>query len=520
MNGPDPNPPSVGTPTRIIPFSKWECGLSLVVLCLIGVLLFLRLGDRPILGDEAETSILARNILRYGIPKTNDGLNTLTLFGTEIDNNADGVWIWSPWLDEYAVAASFLVFGTNPWSARFPGAFFGMLSVVALGGLLWSRHRSFRSCLMGMAGLGFMELFLLHARQARYCSLLILGQIILIAGLDGVWRGNRQGKFLIALGFLCQFYCNYTVCVANSFALALLICFGFRKQRFLDLVIAVGLIFLGALPWLLYAQPWGQSGELGIDPYGLKLQHFSLETHFQILPLFLLLAPVCFRHNSPAGQIRTGIGFGVVLFFVAFLLFTPLVPGGHLRYLLPLFPLSVLLIVECIDRLPVSEGSRWFLFLIFGLSNLPAWGTAWFLVPNRPYQLPLANLLGEITHDYVDQSEVLVEYLNKHSKPGESLLSPDPEFGLIFHSHLRVLDARLLKSLPIPDPDWIAPVPISGGLPTMLDGRYGHLAARYQPIGIDVPESKYGGNVPDPEFREFRTAPRRTRFILYKKMSK
>ena len=39
-----------------------------------GFLLFYQLDNRLLWGDEAETALLAKNVLRFGIPKTTDGM--------------------------------------------------------------------------------------------------------------------------------------------------------------------------------------------------------------------------------------------------------------------------------------------------------------------------------------------------------------------------------------------------------------------------------------------------------------
>jgi hypothetical protein len=55
-------------------------------------LLFYRLDDRLLWGDEAETAVLARNVTRLGLPYTDDGRNVVRLYGSEIASSAHGVW--------------------------------------------------------------------------------------------------------------------------------------------------------------------------------------------------------------------------------------------------------------------------------------------------------------------------------------------------------------------------------------------------------------------------------------------
>ena len=77
----------------------------------VGFLVFFNLGGRMFWGDEAETGMLAKNVLRFGVPRVNDGTNDITLHGDKIDANPAGVWTWSPWLQEYLAAGSLGIFG-------------------------------------------------------------------------------------------------------------------------------------------------------------------------------------------------------------------------------------------------------------------------------------------------------------------------------------------------------------------------------------------------------------------------
>ena len=95
-------------------------------------LLFCNLDGRLLWGDEAETALLAKNVLRFGIPKTVDGVNHITELGNFRDENTGHIWTWTPWLQEYVTAASYLVLGETTWSSRAPFAAIAWLSIVLL----------------------------------------------------------------------------------------------------------------------------------------------------------------------------------------------------------------------------------------------------------------------------------------------------------------------------------------------------------------------------------------------------
>jgi hypothetical protein len=101
---------------RVIGIASMYVALAAVVFFFA----FYNLGGRALWGDEAETATLARNILKFGLPKVDDGVNHISLHGDKYDAR-DGIWTWSPWLQEYVAAASFAAFGTTTWAARAPG---------------------------------------------------------------------------------------------------------------------------------------------------------------------------------------------------------------------------------------------------------------------------------------------------------------------------------------------------------------------------------------------------------------
>src|SRR3989344_4117838 len=63
-------------------------------------------------GDEAETALFGRNILKYGMPKGWDGTNIMGINNAVVlDRNL--INHTSPWAQYYMVAASFAVFGES-----------------------------------------------------------------------------------------------------------------------------------------------------------------------------------------------------------------------------------------------------------------------------------------------------------------------------------------------------------------------------------------------------------------------
>jgi hypothetical protein len=102
-----------------------------IILALAAFLLLFHLDHRPFWQDEAETAGLARNVLKYGVPRSYDGVNIISQEqGREYDQNF--LWRWSPWLQIYIAAAGFKIGGLTTYAGRFPCGFGNCLHISGL----------------------------------------------------------------------------------------------------------------------------------------------------------------------------------------------------------------------------------------------------------------------------------------------------------------------------------------------------------------------------------------------------
>ena len=226
-------------------------------------LLFHGLDNRPLWGDEAETALLAKNVLRFGIPKTVDGVNHITVLGDLRDENAAHVWTWAPWLPEYLVAGVYRLFGENTWASRAPFTALGWLSVILLAHVSYRIYRDHRVALASAFLLTTSEIFLLQSRQCRYYSITVLAEVLLVYGASELLRNRPQAIWFLVSALTLQFYTNFIVAAANIPLLIALSWFARRqRQALIKVAITAGLLALMALPWLVYARTWQQSREL------------------------------------------------------------------------------------------------------------------------------------------------------------------------------------------------------------------------------------------------------------------
>ena len=151
--------------------------VAIIIVITGAILIFSNLSNRYLWEDEAETALLARNILTYGIPKAFDGKNLISQeLGRDYDKNY--IWRWTPWLDKYITAASFKVFGEGTLSARAPFALFGVLSLISI---YFVSKRIFKDPWLGVLSMTFLAFsipFLLYVRQCRYYSIGFFASIL------------------------------------------------------------------------------------------------------------------------------------------------------------------------------------------------------------------------------------------------------------------------------------------------------------------------------------------------------
>src|SRR3990172_11633055 len=117
----------------------WKPDVIVVLLTLLTAPLFLYgLGSTYLWQDEAQTALLARSVLRHGVPMVGEGPESLSARAGE-DAGPGGVYLQIAWLQAYVAAAGFALFGESAWAARAPFALAGWLSVPLVA---WTMRRA------------------------------------------------------------------------------------------------------------------------------------------------------------------------------------------------------------------------------------------------------------------------------------------------------------------------------------------------------------------------------------------
>jgi len=539
-----------GPPPALAPDDPRDAGRRVAyglvaVLAVFGLLW--DLDDQLLCADEAETALLGLNVLRFGLPVGMDGVNEITILGGS-DLNEDGVYVWSPWLDEYVSAASFFLFGRSATAARIPFALMGLASVGLLGWLAWRLSGSHRVVLTTLFLYVTCVPFLLHARQCRYYAILMLAQVWLLFGLHQLLRGrSAAGVVNVALAVAVEFYSNYIVLPSNVAALALVGLLTWRSRPWVlrQLVVSGAIAAVLATPWLLYVDATRQVSILNWTRFADTLVYYLGEIHFHILPLFILLVPTLSprvrRSLFGAGSDDADAGRReILLFIVAGMVIQLLVmspaPVVFFRYLTPLVPSLMLLgsfvIVAWAGR---RRWAAWALVTTVALTNLAGVSTGFpFPPPEAPADsLPMPQVdaahsprstylahLAALATESTDRVEDVATFLRKHAGPEDRLYSPAPEHTLWFHVGVRGIDARVHK-LDFKDlPEWIVPVSPSSWRevpPLQLPDA---VRRQYREVRLQVHASPPGTRRPDPHAHVDASPPATEPFVILQRKAR
>src|SRR5438093_883203 len=122
----------------------------------------------------------------------------------------------TPWLDKYLAAGSFAVLGESTFAARFPFALLGLLCVISVYPLALALFRDRWIGVLAMAFLALSVPFILHVRQCRYYSPIILCSIWALYFFVGIARGRR----LAVAGFVTAMTLLFQSSILNAAATA------------------------------------------------------------------------------------------------------------------------------------------------------------------------------------------------------------------------------------------------------------------------------------------------------------
>ncbi|MEO5356319.1 MAG: glycosyltransferase family 39 protein [Nitrospirae bacterium YQR-1] len=509
-------------------------------LCLYTIfILCYNLNDKYLWPDEAETANLAISITKFGLPRAYDGKNYISLYGPSVFENESHIVTWRPWLDEYIAAASFKILGQTTAAGRFPFALIGVATVFLTTLLAYRIFNSHRAALTAALFIATSEMFVLHARQCRYYSLVIFAEVCLIFAVYLIMAGKKpKGIIVLTLSMAIQFYTNYIVLAGNIFALWIFALFTEKRNTgmIFSVFVSSAVFTLMALPWLVYAKPWHQSSYIGHGEFMTKFKFYLAEIHFHFFSFFLFLIPLAYYMHrrltikdryaamSKVSTVQSDLAFLLLLTIPLNLLIVPLAPGIYVRYMVHLIPNFVLLTVFILTTYVSSAWLRVSLICLLCFTNFISYVSAWpvrilndVVVTLHEPRATVLSLVNVIKTDSLNRLEDTVKYLRKKGNPGDTILVSCPEFPLMFYTGMQVINARFLDSVNFTSlPNWILTECVTeetNVAPLYPPPDY---AVYYRPLIIDIHDGPTIGNMPNPDIYEQFTAKNRGHITVYK----
>ena len=458
QNGPTSNDSTAGLYHRqsIIHIS------FVLVLLIAAVVLFTNLSGQRLWADEADTAVLARNIIEYGIPRAWDGRTFIDSDRGE-RTNSHLVMVSTPWVPFYVTAMSFALFGESELTARFPFALAG-LATVALLYVLVLRVTGNRSAAFVAAFLLTMNpQFLLYARECRHY---VLNMLLTLAMLTAFLRlAQRPREVFFVFSTVLLYHVTPLAACANLAALGALTLVhpGFASQRrafWLRLPIVLSL----TLPSLLLS--WGVVKEVvtflpGIAEAAARLSQISIEATVAIPVLSWVVLMLAVRGLLHTGDRRwlalAGFPCVVYIMVVPIVLSTTDIWVLGLRYVCALLPLAAGMSGVLVARasrgrtVPAVALVALLTFTHLGWNSLfwaftkgnafPTQTSASFHTPPRLFhkivRTDLAGYVRGLFEPNPGSVSEIVEYLRFHAKPDDILITNYAWEPIYYYTDLR-----------------------------------------------------------------------------------
>jgi len=516
----------------------------IIILALGAFLLLFGLSDRPFWQDEAETAGLAKNVLKYGVPRAYDGVNIISQEqGREYDGNF--LWRWSPWMQIYVAAGGFRLFGLTTFAGRLPFALMGLACIFLVYRLVRHNFGDRNWALCAAALLTCSVPFLLYARQCRYYSLGALFTLISLYNFEEDWQSKFSPALLLCLSIGFLFYTNYLLFFSYVMPAFLIGIWLYPREFPLKrtAIIALSTLIIIVPGLLLFRiQEQSQIVNLIVIPN-------NLENYFRDLFQFMIPLPIAayllWRWRRVFWT-RAGIpgepGEKFILFLgliiVGNIMFLSLAPQCEHRYLVHLYPVCAIILGWVVLR-------AWRYYKISGvLLAILLLFTNWlYLVPmdwlqiaNRPNysnhqmlsypNLPLKLYLAELFSPYPDVNRNFIRFFQAQARPGDLILTTYGDLPLQFYTPFQVIGGLQGKISASRQPDWVV---------SRYEIRYNRdynlqdsekfireklsLATDYQAITLPWEDEPFG-NRADPYYHRFVPAANPlAQVVIYKKLT-
>jgi 4-amino-4-deoxy-L-arabinose transferase-like glycosyltransferase len=492
----------------------WINIILLAIICAAFFLILANLGNQYLWQDEAETALVSKTILSYGMPHGYDGKN---FFSQELGSDYGKNYIWRRlmWLPYYTVAAFYSIFGMSTFVSRLPFALFGVGSVYMtyLFSAKWWQSR--RKALIAAAMLTLCVAFLILSRQCRYYSMVIFFSLLsLYAYAMLIERKKHAGLMLFASSMLL--FHSQHIYIGILFATVLLHAVLFHRDRLKPLVIVIASVLIVNIPWIIWLTGVNFAIAYGTNVMPLWMSIIKMVAdiiHF-VFPAWLLLLLITVLIWR---RIKMGIFFAdkraafekisLPIFFIIFNMIMILVvsPFPFFRYMSPSIPLLIVLMALIIDA-AINVN------VVFAGAAI-----AFVIWPGQ-----LRSYIYEITHDFNGPIEGICKYLNEHGSADDVVAITYGDMPLKFYTKMRVIGGLTGENLePAKNAKWVI-IRKYANCSTDIEVKRYLLQnvdfTKYRPVSIDYPDT-LNENREDPARHFFRTQIYEDRVTIFERIN-
>ncbi|RPI55949.1 MAG: hypothetical protein EHM55_06315 [Acidobacteria bacterium] len=436
--------------------------LVVVLIALLSLPLFLYgLGNTYLWQDEAQTALLGRSVLRYGVPMVGQGTESLSAH-MGADAGLHGIYFQISWLQAYVTAASFRLFGESSWSARVPFALAGWLCVPLIAWVV-VRAGGNRAAARVAALLTATSIpFIVCSRQSRYYAL-TTAAVLLVAATYAIVVERAALRRPIGLAS-AAFAASATLLVLSFDVTAMGVLgviaihwalFSGQSRRATPFWVSWGVAVVVMLGWIgvSFSAPMRtDNAGLGAMPnriwHGTFFYLGQIDSYVVPLPLAALaVLALRGRTRAPAillGALAVGAVAGVLLspyrFFRYIVPALPLIFGLTALGLVALAETGRIAKIAATAIVAVLATSTALQSLSHSVTGALAASTGIITVRNRsvPVRVPLADLLQELRDPPRGPIAAAIGHLKSHARPDDAIVTTYGELPLKFHTSLKV----------------------------------------------------------------------------------
>jgi hypothetical protein len=463
-----------------------------LALFVAALLLFCRLDDVYLWQDEAETALISRHLLAYGLPLASDGKTWVQQADYPfVEFRHNYIWIFHSWLQYVLTALAFALLGPTTFAARLPFVLVGLATYGFFYYFASRWLRDSRTVRIAMILLLFCVPFILHLRQCRYYALAAFMTLVILDAYLRVRVEERWALPYFILAAVLLYHSHYGAFLPTVAALS--IHFFLSRPRgkvSYQFLFALAVIAVLVLPWAYFMRVWNRGQLFLLDRFLAHLGQYSIFITVWIFPL--VLAPVLLvawirrsRNKglvlSPTQSAFSEVAGLVILLNILVLSCFAAYDWVFFRYIIHLVPLLLVLlalvVVLLIERWVVLGSLTLVILVISNVLHILPYTFSGIKHINWQHLWPGSEAFGalqrrwavavhfrsdilmyaqQLTHSYEGPIEGLVHYLSQHAKPGETVVVNDEELPLMFYTNLRVLGGFGLHDISAEiQPDWV-----------------------------------------------------------------